>query len=76
MHLNSPTYEKALRLKEKGVKSDEVEPGTFLPHEGEERGILHHHFTEKELRELLSAWNILDLHVRTEHYCLPAAKAD
>ncbi len=74
LHLNSPTYEKALRLKKRGAKSDEVESGTFLPHEGEERGILHHHFTEKELRDLVSGWNILDLHVRAEHYILTATK--
>ncbi len=74
LHLNSPTYEKAIGLKKRGAKSDEVESGTFLPHEGEERGILHHHFTETELRELVSGWNILDLHVRAEHYILTAMK--
>ncbi len=74
LHLSSSTYEKALRLKEKGVKSDEVEPGTFLSLEGVERGILHHHLTEEEMRELLTAWKIPDLLVRTEHYCLTAVK--
>ncbi len=57
-----------------GAKSDEVESGTFLPHEGEERGIFHHHFTEKELRKLVSGWNILDLYVRAERYILTAMK--
>jgi ubiquinone/menaquinone biosynthesis C-methylase UbiE len=74
LYLNAPTFSKALRLKAKGVKSEEVEPGTFLPFEGEEQGILHHHFKEEELRELLTAWSISDLHVSAEHYCVTATK--
>jgi hypothetical protein len=70
--VESPTYQKAMRQKAEGVGSEEIEKGTFLPLEGEEKGILHHHFTEEELRELFK--NIVELHFREEHYCLTAVK--
>jgi SAM-dependent methyltransferase len=72
LYVESPTYEKAMRQKADGVRSEEIEKGTFLPLEGEEKGILHHHFTEQELRELFK--NIVDLRIREEHYCLTAVK--
>lgn len=72
LHIQSPTYEKAMRQKAEGARSNEIEMGTFLPLEGEETGILHHHFTKEELSELFK--DIVDLHIREEHYCLTAVK--
>lgn len=72
LYVQSPTYEKAMKQKAEGLRSEEIEKGTFLPLEGEEKGVLHHHFTEQELRELFK--NIVDLHIREEHYCLTATK--
>ena len=40
----------------------DIEPHTFTPVEGFEQGIPHHFFTEEELREALSHFNILDLY--------------
>jgi SAM-dependent methyltransferase len=74
LYLVSPTYEKAVRLKGDGVRSEEVEPGTFLPSEGEEKGILHHHFTREELHELLKGFDVRSLRVEEEHYHVLAQK--
>jgi SAM-dependent methyltransferase len=72
LYVQSPTHERAVRLRVEGARSEEIEKGTFLPLEGEEKGILHHHFTREELSDLFK--NIVDLHVREEHYCLTAMK--
>ncbi len=74
LYLQAPTYEKAIRLRDEGSKSPEFEPGTFLPTKGEEKGILHHHFTMEELLKLLSNFQINDLKVKEEHYCVTARK--
>jgi ubiquinone/menaquinone biosynthesis C-methylase UbiE len=72
LYVQSPTYEKAMRQKVESAMSEELKKGTFLPLKGEERGIVHHHFTKKEFSELFK--NIVDLRVREEHYCLTAVK--
>jgi len=72
LYVQSPTYEKAIRQRTNGSVSEEVERGTFLPMDGEEKGVLHHHFTREELNELFK--NITDLHEREDHYCLTAVK--
>ncbi len=74
LFLQVPTYEEALRLKEEGSKLAEVEPGTFLPLEGDEKGILHHHFTRGELLFLLVNYSLVDLVIRDEHYCAKALR--
>jgi len=40
---------------------EEVEPGTFVMSTGAEAGVPHHYVDEQELRELLTAFAILDL---------------
>lgn len=40
---------------------EEVEPDSFVLAEGPETGILHHFFSEADLRQWLSAFEILDL---------------
>jgi SAM-dependent methyltransferase len=55
----------------------EVEPRTFVPLEGEEKGIPHHEFTRKELSKLFGNYRFIDIHHSTEHYpgwCLIARK--
>jgi SAM-dependent methyltransferase len=48
-----------------------VEPHTFLPLDGPERGLLHHYFTPGELRDLLSDFDIADMHVDSvNHHCV------
>ena len=74
LYLQAPSYEKALRLRKEGSRSEEIEPGTFLPLEGEEKGILHHHFTTEELLSLLSRFEVVSMQLREEHYCVTARK--
>ena len=69
-----PSLEEALRLRSEGSELKEVEPGTFLPMEGDEKGILHHHFTKDELAPLLSRYSLLELTLSHEHYCVKARK--
>ena len=53
----------------------EIEPGTFVPLDGPEKGLPHHYFTPEELRVLFNDFNISDIHLDSgEHYCLSAFK--
>ena len=55
----------------------EVEPRTFVPLEGEEKGIPHHEFIKKELAKLFGNYRFINIHHSTEHYpgwCLIARK--
>lgn len=40
---------------------DEIEPGTYLPLNGPEKGLPHHIFTEEELHAEFSKFNILEV---------------
>jgi len=61
--------------KEGKFKSIEVEPRTYLPLGGPEKGLLHHLFTEPELRLSFADFQILDVHLDdTNHHCLTAIK--
>ena len=44
----------------------EIEPGTYLPLEGDEEGLPHHIFTEVELRAEFSDFEIMDLDPRDQ----------
>lgn len=50
--------------KDKSYK--EIEPGTFIPQEGDEKGLPHHIFSPEELREEFSRFEILDLEHRAD----------
>jgi len=53
----------------------EVEPRTFVPLEGFEKGLPHHLFSGEELRTVFQDFGILDLHVHKDrHYSLIAEK--
>ncbi len=52
----------------------EIEPNTFIPLDGLEKGLPHHYFTPEELRDLFNDFTITDIHLDSvEHYCLLAA---
>jgi SAM-dependent methyltransferase len=54
-----------------GTSFEQVEPQTFLPLDGPERGLLHHYFTPEELRDLLTDFDIADIHVDSvNHHCV------
>jgi SAM-dependent methyltransferase len=55
-----------------GVRYDEIEPGTFVPLDGEEQGLPHHIFSQDELRAELSDFHILELELRAEGKVLAA----
>ena len=46
------------------VGSEEIEPHTFIPLAGSERGLPHHTFSPDELRALFPQFEVLDLSVR------------
>ncbi len=53
----------------------ETEPGTYLPLEGREQGLLHHQFTPGELRELFAAFIVLATWQDASHHlCLAGLK--
>jgi SAM-dependent methyltransferase len=44
----------------------EIEPNTFIPLKGPERGVPHHIFTEENLRKSFQAFHILEVSLRAE----------
>ena len=55
---------------------EEVEPDTFILAEGPETGILHHFFSEPDLRDWLSAFRLLDLQRLRDTTTLTLARGD
>jgi SAM-dependent methyltransferase len=56
---------------EPSSRQEEVEPGTFLPLDGREKGLPHHYFRLDEIAPLFPSFQILDLHVDpTNHFSL------
>jgi tellurite methyltransferase len=56
--------------------ANEIEPDTFIPLEGSEKGLPHHMFTDETLREAFGNFNILETHLssRKYHICITAKK--
>ena len=53
----------------------QVEPGTYLPLDGREAGLLHHFFSLEELQSVFAAFTVESVRVdRAAHYCLLAHK--
>jgi len=63
------------KLRNQGVDFEEIEPGTYVPLDGREKGLPHHYFTPDELRELFRDFEVSDIHLdATDHHCLSAYK--
>ncbi|MFH1192412.1 MAG: class I SAM-dependent methyltransferase [bacterium] len=63
------------KLKNQGENFKEIEPNTYIPLDGHEKGLPHHYFTTKELKNFFSNFNIVNIHIdRENHYCLSAFK--
>lgn len=61
------------KLKNQGKTFEEIEPGTFVPLDGQEKGLPHHYFSEIELKELFKNFQVEDIHTdNLDHYCLTA----
>lgn len=62
-------------LRHRKGRYEEIEPNTFVPLEGQEKGLPHHSFSPEELREEFGAFKISGIHIdKEEHYCLLAFK--
>lgn len=65
------------KLKNQGEKFEQIEPNTFIPLDGREKGLPHHYFTPEELREVFGTWDVADIHLdKINHYCLSAFKGN
>jgi SAM-dependent methyltransferase len=53
-------------MKDNGGPSVQIEPGTYIPQNGWEAGLPHHHFTEEELAAELAVFEILEVTRRAE----------
>ena len=63
------------KLKNQGEHFEQVEPNTFIPLDGPEKGLPHHYFSPEELREVFGDFDVADIHLDTvNHYCLSAVK--
>jgi len=56
---------------------NEIEPDTFVPLEGIEKGLPHHMFTDEALREAFNEYIILETHIYSKgnHICITAKKS-
>ena len=56
-------------------KLEKVEEGTYLPQSGKEKGLLHHFFTEDEIFQVFSAFDLLDVYINeTKHRAILGLK--
>jgi cyclopropane fatty-acyl-phospholipid synthase-like methyltransferase len=63
------------KLMNQGETFEQLEPNTFVPLDGPEKGLPHHYFTPDELREVFGGYDVIDIHLDAwEHYCLSAFK--
>jgi hypothetical protein len=60
---------------EPSTTQKEIEPGTFIPLNGCEKGLPHQYFTKKEIKLILTKFSIVDLHIDpVNHYSVLARK--
>jgi cyclopropane fatty-acyl-phospholipid synthase-like methyltransferase len=63
------------KLRNQGETFEQLEPNTYIPLDGPEKGLPHHYFTPAELREVFGAYDVVDIHLDAwDHYCLSAFK--
>lgn len=54
----------------------QIEPNTYVPLDGPEKGLAHHYFTEEELRTVFKSFDINQIHIdNIKHFCVSASKA-
>ncbi len=62
-------------LRNQARKYEEIEPGTFVPLDGMEKGLPHHYFTPDTLEEMFKDFEITDIHIdEDDHYVLSGFK--
>jgi len=63
------------KLKNQGESFEQIEPRTFIPLDGPEKGLPHHYFTADELQEVFGDFDVIDIHLDTvNHYCMSALR--
>lgn len=63
------------RLRNQGKAFEKLEPNTYVPLDGPEKGLPHHYFTPEELREVFEGYDLEDIHLDIwDHYCMVASK--
>jgi cyclopropane fatty-acyl-phospholipid synthase-like methyltransferase len=63
------------KLKNQGESFEQIEPRTFIPLDGPEKGLPHHYFTPDELQEVFGDFDVIDIHLDTvNHYCMSALR--
>ena len=61
--------------KTQAKKFAEIEPSTFVPLDGPEKGLPHYYFTPETLEEFFAGFSVTDIHLdSTGHYCLSGFK--
>jgi SAM-dependent methyltransferase len=71
LFVSVPIFSKVPSEGDKDWKLEQIEPGTYIPQRGPEAGIPHHYFTEEEIYEVFSNFEILDIHIdETSHRCV------
>jgi len=73
-YIVSPTYDEVMKQKQQGMSFDEPEPGTFIPLNGNEIGIPHHHFRLDEMLQVFGEFRTVSLEERDEHFCFTGIK--
>jgi len=73
-YIVSPTYDKVMKEKQRGMSFDEPEPGTFIALNGKEIGIPHHHFRGNEMFQVFGAFRTVSFEERDEHFCFTGIK--
>jgi len=60
---------------EPSKRQEEIEPGTFLPLDGREKGLPHHYFRPEEIPILFNGFSVMDLHIDpVNHFSLIGRK--
>jgi SAM-dependent methyltransferase len=60
---------------ELSTRQEEIEPGTFIPLDGREKGLPHHYFKKECIPLLFPKFSVIDLHIDSfNHYSFLAQK--
>ncbi|MBD3270658.1 methyltransferase domain-containing protein [Candidatus Peregrinibacteria bacterium] len=63
------------KLKNQATKYKEIEPNTYVPLDGWEKGLPHHYFNPEELKDFFLNFDIVDIHLdQISHHCMSAFK--
>ena len=64
----------AVSKTEPSTRQEEIEPGTFIPLDGNEKGLPHHYFKMEEIPDLFTGYQVIDLHIDDANHCSLVAR--